>query len=286
MNEYSYFPGCSYHTSAKEYDISSRVVCQKLGIPLAEIPDWNCCGSTVAHSTSSLLATSLAARNLVLAEQSGRDIVTSCTACYQRLAMANYRLKNNSLLLDKVNKILARPYHKSIKVKSMVEVISESSTNLASKVARPLKTFKVAAYYGCLLVRPSSIQIDDAENPLIMDALLQKAGAETVDWGFKTECCGASLAISNEDVVLKLISNIIRGAQEAGANCIVTACSLCHFNLDVRQIKMNKILGTDFELPVFYFTQLIGLSLGIDPEELSFKTHFVNPYKLLQAANS
>jgi len=279
--KFSYYPGCCYHTSAKEYDISSRVVCDKLGIELTDIPDWNCCGSTAAHSTSQLLALSLAARNLSLAEMSGLDIVASCAACYQRLAMTNYRLNNDTQLLEQVNEIIDRPYQKKINVRSMLEVIYES-TNLAPNIVKPLKGLKVAAYYGCLLVRPSSIQIDDPENPQMMDVLMEKTGARTVEWGFKTECCGASLAISNEDIVLDLVLDIIEAAREAGANCIVTACPLCHFNLDLRQAKLNKLYETNFEIPVFYFTQLIGLSLGFKPEDLSLGTHFIDPLKLFK----
>lgn len=279
--KYSYYPGCCYHTSAKEYDISSRVVCDRLGIQLSDVPDWSCCGSTAAHSTSHLLATSLAARNLSLAEKTGLDVVASCAACYQRLAMANYHLNNNEELLEKVNQIIDRPYQKSIKVRSMLEVIFESKTTLATNIVKPLKGLKIAAYYGCLLVRPPSVQIDDPENPQMMDELMKIAGAQVREWGHKTECCGASLSISNEDIVLKLVLNILESAQQAGANCIVTACPLCHFNLDLRQIKVNKSFGTNFELPVFYFTQLIGISLGIYPEDLSLGTHFVDPFKLL-----
>lgn len=279
--KYSYYPGCCYHTSAKEYDISSRVVCDRLGIQLSDVPDWSCCGSTAAHSTSHLLATSLAARNLSLAEKTGLDVVASCAACYQRLAMANYHLNNNEELLEKVNQIIDRPYQKSIKVRSMLEIIFESKTTLATNIVKPLKGLKIAAYYGCLLVRPPSVQIDDPENPQMMDELMKIAGAQVREWGHKTECCGASLSISNEDIVLKLVLNILESAQQAGANCIVTACPLCHFNLDLRQIKVNKSFGTNFELPVFYFTQLIGISLGIYPEDLSLGTHFVDPFKLL-----
>lgn len=282
MISYSYYPGCSYHSSGKEYDLSARMLCQKLGIQLTDVPDWNCCGASSAHATSPLLATSLAARNLVLAEKSGRDIVTSCAACYQRLAMANHDLKTNERVFNRVNKVLDKPYQKGIQVKSILQVISELD-GLEAHMTRSLSGFKAVAYYGCLLVKPSSVQIDDAEDPQIMDNLLKTAGVETLDWGFKTECCGASLAVSNADLALKLIARISQGADQAGANCIVTACPLCHFNLDMQQAKVNKLLGTNFSLPVFYFTQLLGLGLGIDPGELSFKTHFVNPGHLIKA---
>ncbi|MTI84902.1 MAG: heterodisulfide reductase subunit B [Firmicutes bacterium] len=284
--KYSYYPGCCHHTSAKEYDISSRVVCDTLGIQLTDVPDWSCCGSTAAHSTSHLLATSLAARNLSLAEKEGEDVVASCAACYQRLAMADHHLKTNKDLLQEVNQILDRPYGSSIKVRSMLDVIYSAKSTLAAGVKKPLQGLKVAAYYGCLLVRPLSVRVDDAEYPQTMDELLETAGAQAVEWGFKTECCGASLAISNEDIVLELVFKILEAARDAGANCIVTACPLCHFNLDVRQEKLNKSRGKSFNLPVFYFTQLIGLSLGIDQRDLSLGTHFLDPSRLIKTFDS
>jgi len=284
--QYSYYPGCCYHTSAKEYDISSRVVCETLDIRLKEVPDWSCCGSTAAHSTSQLLATSLAARNLSLAEIEGKDVVASCAACYQRLAIADHHLKTNQGLLEEVNSIIDRPYGGTIKVRSMLDVIYSEKATVAEGIQKPLRGFNVAAYYGCLLVRPSSVRVDDSESPQMMDELVRTAGAGAVEWGFKTECCGASLAISNEDIVLDLVLKILEAARDAGANCIVTACPLCHFNLDLRQEKLNKARGTNFDLPVFYFTQLIGLSLGIDPKRLSMGTHFVDPNRLLQTIDS
>lgn len=281
---YSYFPGCCYHGSAKEYDSSTRTVCKSLGIELVEVPDWSCCGATAGHCTDDLLAAALSGRNLGLAEETGLDVTAPCAACYQRLAHGHHELTRDPLLREKVNKITGRPFNGKIKVKTILDVLLELGTNtISEKVVKTLSGIKAAAYYGCLMVRPAAVQADDPENPVKMDRVLQSVGAQTVDWDFKTECCGASLAVSNEDVVVRLTYNIIKSAVEAGANCLVTACPLCHFNLDIRQGKINSTLGTDFNLPVFYFTQLVGLALGIEGGSLNLNSHFVDTSSLLKA---
>lgn len=281
--KYAYFPGCCDHTSAKEYDISTRAVCKNLGIELIDIPDWSCCGSTPGHSTSHLLGVALSARNLALVEEMGLDCTASCAACYQRLALANMEMKNDMKLCEKINCITGKPYHGGVKVKSIVEVVAElGPEQITARVLKPLENLKIAVYYGCLMVRPKEIQVDDPENPQIIDKLMRTVGGEVVDWSYKTECCGGGLAISNEDIVLRLTNKILKEAVDAGVNCIVTACPLCHFNLDMRQKKINKIFGTNYHLPVFYFTQLIGLATGLKPGELSLETHFVDTREVIK----
>ncbi|AGL01083.1 CoB--CoM heterodisulfide reductase iron-sulfur subunit B family protein [Desulfoscipio gibsoniae] len=281
--KYAYFPGCCDHTSGREYDVSTRAVCRALGVELVEIPDWSCCGSTPGHSTSHMLGVALAARNLALVAEMGLDCTASCSACYQRLAMANVEMQNNQELCKKINWVTGKPYHGGVQVKSILEIIAGlRSETISAKLVRPLRNLKVAVYYGCLMVRPKEVQVDDPENPLVMDGLLDAVGAHALDWNSKTECCGASLAISNEDVVLKLTEKILADASLAGAECIATACPLCHFNLDMRQRKINQVFGSDYRLPVFYFTQLIGLAIGLTPIDLSFNTHFVDTKRVLE----
>lgn len=281
--KYAYYPGCSYETTAREYDISTRIVCKNLGIELTEVPDWNCCGSTAAHSTSHLLGLSLAARNLALVEETKMDVTASCASCYQRLAMAHWELSRDETLREKVNKVIDKPYLATIRVLSILEVIANVGLEqIAAQVVRPLIGLKTACYYGCLLVRPASVKIDDSENPMTMDNIMVTVGAEAVDWSYKNECCGAGLAVTNEDIVLDLTHKILKVASSVGANCLVTACPLCHFNLDIRQGKINKKLGTSYNLPVFYFTQLLGLAMGINPKDLGLDTHFVNTEKVLK----
>lgn len=282
--KYAYYPGCCYHTSAREYEFSTRVVAKNLGLDLVEIPDWSCCGSTAAHGKSHLLSVALPARNLALAEEMGLDVTAPCAACYQRLACANKELVEDESLRAKVGRITGRTYNGTVKVKSIVEAIDLIGPEaIRAQVARPLKGLKVAAYYGCFLVRPPWVtNYDDPENPTSLDRLMQSAGAETLDWSHKTECCGASLSISNEDIVLKMVGRILKAAAASGANCVVTACPLCHFNLDLRQGKCNKQLGTKFNLPVFYFTQLIGVAMGLNYKDLCLNTHFIDTNKVLR----
>uniref|UniRef100_UPI000834783C CoB--CoM heterodisulfide reductase iron-sulfur subunit B family protein n=1 Tax=Desulfolucanica intricata TaxID=1285191 RepID=UPI000834783C len=211
--KYAYYPGCCDHTSAKEYDLSTRVVLKNLGIELIEIPDWSCCGSTPGHSVSHLLGIALAARNLALVEKMGLDCTASCAACYQRLAVANVEMKQDAKLCEKINQITGRYYQGGVNVKSILEVISELKPDqIKTKITKSLKNLRAAVYYGCLLVRPKEVQIDDPENPQIMDNLMRLIGAQTVDWNCKTECCGAALALSNEDIVLKLGNKILKEA--------------------------------------------------------------------------
>lgn len=281
---WAYYPGCCYHTSAREYDQSTRVLCQKLGIELVDVPDWSCCGSTAAHGTSHLLALALAARNLVKAAEIGHEVMTSCAACYQRLAWANYELNRDAALRRQVEGVLDNPLPEKMRVLSSLDMMLEYGTGqLAERVVKPLSGIRAAAYYGCLLVKPHQIGTDDPENPVKMDRLLQAVGATTVEWPFKTECCGASLAVTNEDIVVSLTARIIGSAVEAGANCIVTACPLCHFNLDYRQAQIAARLGKSYRIPVFYFTQLLGLSVGLPAPAVSTHTHFVDTAELLAA---
>lgn len=275
--KYAYYPGCSLHATAREYDQSTREVCSALGIELIEIPDWSCCGATSAHSTSHLLSVALPARNLTLAGKMGLDIAVPCAACYQRLRYAQIELDQNEGVREKVAAVTGTAYENKADVKSLLEVVAGLAPEyLKSKIVRPLDGLKAVCYYGCLLVRPPRVTgFDDPEDPQTMDNLMRACGAEALDWGYKTECCGASMGISNEAITLKLVRDILQVAEKAGADCLVAACPLCQSNLDSRQTHINRAFGTSFKMPVLYFTQLIGLALGIEPARLGLKSHFV-----------
>lgn len=280
----AYYPGCSYETSGKDYEASAKIVCKNLGIDLVEIPDWNCCGSTAAHSTDHLLAVSLAARNLALVEKMGHDTVTaSCSACYQRLALTQAELAQDKKLLEQVNEITGYDYKTTVKVSSILEIIAGvDEESIKAKFTKSMENFRIAPYYGCLLVRPSKVKIDDPENPTIMDRILQTTGAQVVDWSHKTECCGASLSVSNNDIVTALVSRIIKAANVADANCIVTACALCHLNLDYYQSFVTQTKGALKEMPVFYFTQILGLAMGFDKKEMGVEYNITDTAELVK----
>ncbi|RJX19331.1 MAG: heterodisulfide reductase subunit B [Ammonifex sp.] len=281
-----YYPGCSLQSSAKEYDRATRLVARHLGIQLHDINDWNCCGATAAHSMDHFLAAALPARNLIIAEEMGLDVTVPCAACYQRLRLAHRVLAENEETARDISQLIGRPYKGKVRIYSLIETIAGIGLEqLAAQVVRPLKELRVACYYGCLLVRPPGTGCDDPENPRLMDELLEAAKAETLDWGYKNECCGASLVFSERRLALHLIRNILRNAVDAGATSIACACPLCQSNLDTRQGQVNKEFGTSFAMPIFYFPQLLGLAMGLNPQDLGLGMHFVDPQRAIKAVS-
>jgi heterodisulfide reductase subunit B len=277
----TYYPGCSLHSSAKEYDLSTKDVCQKIGIELEELTDWNCCGSTSAHSTNRLLSLALPARNLILAEQKQQDILTLCAACFNRMKTAQITFEKEPSIKQEVEKILGLSYPSRAKVKHFLEVLCKDIGfgEIEKLIVKPLKGLKAVAYYGCLLVRPKEImQFDDPEHPTIMDRLIEITGAECKDWSYKTECCGGSLSITRRETVCTLVRKLISMAEEAGAQCIVTACPLCVSNLEMRADPEKK-------MPIFYFTEMLGLAIGVEDPNKWLNRHLVSPFELLQSIN-
>ena len=284
---YAYYPGCSLHSTAKDYDISTKTVCQALEIGLEEIPGWICCGASSAHMTSELLSLSLPVKNLALAKDMGLDTVACCAACYNRLKVANNAMRSKEDdLVRAVDETIGSAYRGESKVKHLLEVVCDEYglDALQRKVTRDLGELNIAAYYGCLLVRPPKVTgFDDPDNPIAMDKIITAVGAKAVDWPYKTECCGASLSLTRTDIVLKLCRDIYQMAVDRGAECLLVACPLCQSNLDMRQSQVNKRYKTHFDLPVLYFTQLIGLALGMKTKELGLNKLIVGPEKLLAA---
>jgi len=274
----SYYPGCSLEGTAKEYDESTRAVCQALEIELAELEGWNCCGATSAHCTDDFLSLALPARNLSIAERKGLDLVVPCAACYQRLKVAEKKLAQNPLP--------DFSYEGKIKVKNLIDFYSQEELleKLSRGVKKPLAGLRVACYYGCLLVRPP--KVTDAvnyEDPQNMDELMNLVGAESVNWCYKTDCCGGSLLLSRPDIVIRLIQRILDAALEAGAECVVTCCPMCQSNLDIRQRELSKETGRDYNVPIFHFTELLGLALGSPGITRWLNRHLVSPRELLGA---
>jgi len=283
-----YYPGCSLSGTGKEYDISLKKVFNLLDVQLEELNDWSCCGATSAHATNYPLSIALPARNLLIAKhQKLSEVVAPCAACYNRLIVTQHELEANQVLKKETSELLGENIGNRISILNIIELFERiGKEKIVEKKTNDLKGIKAACYYGCLLIRPFEItHFDDAEQPSSMEKIISAIGATTVDWNYKTECCGAALAMSNEDIVLKLANKILSDAKYAGANCIATACPLCHFNLDMRQKRVNKVYGTDYNLPVFYFTQLIGLAIGLKAEDLSLKDHFIDTKNILKLIN-
>jgi len=277
----SFFPGCSLEGTAREYGESIDAVSGFLGITLEELPGWTCCGASAAHCTNEFLSVSLPARNLLLAEKLKHDLVTPCAACFSRLKAAEKALTKESKEID-----ASTPVRGEIKILHLLEFFSRDDLVevMKAQVKRPLSRLKVVSYYGCLIVRPP--QITDAKNwedPQALDNLISLMGGETIFWPYKTECCGGSLLLTNLDIVRRLIGRILDMAQEAEADCIVTACPLCQANLDTRQEEIGKAKGIKYDLPIFYFTELLGLAFGLKDTRKWFRRHLVDPRPLLKA---
>jgi heterodisulfide reductase subunit B2 len=279
---YLFFPGCSLDSTAKDYYLSTLAVARALDLDLPELPGWTCCGSTPAHQSSELLSLALPAKNLLAA--SGNTVAVACAACYSRLKTANYGITSHESVRGEVAGVLGADYDGSTPVKHLLEIIRDDVgfAAVAKRVKKPLKGLRVAAYYGCLLVRPPEVmRFDDPENPRVLDDLLEAAGAEMIDWPHKTECCGASYSITNPEIVWLLSREVLAMARDAGADCIATACPLCQLNLDMRQRDIEARYSERFDLPVLYFTQLLGTAFGLTPNELGFRRLIIDARPLL-----
>ncbi|MBJ6726160.1 CoB--CoM heterodisulfide reductase iron-sulfur subunit B family protein [Geomesophilobacter sediminis] len=284
LKNYSYYPGCSLHASGREYDISTRALFKALNIGLKEVPDWFCCGATPAHNVDELLSLSLCAKNLVLAEEVEGDLAVACAACFSRLKTTQHHLKVDDEKRAQVEKAIAGPATIAKPVKHILEILVRDLglAKLEESVKKPLFGLKVACYYGCLLTRPPEVpELDDCEDPSIMEDLLRALGAEPVSWSHRMECCGANFTLSRPDVVLHLSDAILRSAQAAGADCVMVACPLCHGNLDIRQEAIENRSQEKYDLPIFYITQLAALAMGVDDDKLGFDSVIVDPRPML-----
>ncbi len=280
----AYYPGCSQTASAREYDLSTRACCQTLGVELNDVPDWTCCGSTPAHATDHALAAALAARNLAQAMDTGAsNLATPCPSCLLALRTAQSRCENEGFK-GRVEVLLGRPATLSIRTRSILQVLMEDLglEALAEKAVRPLKGLRVASYYGCLMTRPVGLMaFEDPDNPTAMDRLFLALGAEAAPFALKTECCGAALGVPRKEAVLELSGRILAAAEESGANVLAVACPLCQMNLDLRREQIEGYTGQRSTLPVLYFTQLLGLALGLPEEALGLGLHNVGTRPVL-----
>ncbi|MGD0517610.1 MAG: CoB--CoM heterodisulfide reductase iron-sulfur subunit B family protein [Thermoguttaceae bacterium] len=282
--KYAFFPGCSLESTAWDFDRSTRAVCGALGIELEDIPNWVCCGSTPAHTTNASLAVALPVLNLQKAQRMNSPVMTACASCYARLRTANYKVTNDPAERKRAERITGKSYDGGVPVHHVLDVLVNhlGLETIRAAVRKPLASMRVACYYGCLLTRPPEVvAFDDPEHPTAMDDLVSALGAEPVDWPYKTECCGASLSMTNVDVVNRLGHRLISMAREAGAQCITVACPLCQVNLDLRQADAGAAHGELPLTPVLYITQLLGLALGLSPKELGIQALSVSAEKLL-----
>jgi heterodisulfide reductase subunit B2 len=282
--KYSYYPGCSLHTTAKEFDISTKVVMKELGVELEDLKDWSCCGGSISASVSHDVGMAMAARNVALAQKQNLDLLASCSGCYNKSSRAMKALKDPTKK-EKITAILSDMGMDSsdynIRVRNVVDVLV-NDVDIASRVKKPLTGLKVACYYGCLLTRPADITgWDSPMFPTSMDKLSEICGAEVVDFRSKTKCCGGPILVSQQDVAFELTKNLLDEAKFLGADCIVLACPLCDSNLELRQSEIEKKYNVSYNLPILYITEIIGLALGIKPGKLGMSKHIVSPKSVL-----
>jgi len=284
-HSYSYFPGCSQSGSAEEFGISAEAVCRALGIELSELQDWNCCGASSAHMTNDLLSIALPGRNLSMANLLSKDLLVVCAACYSRMKVAQARINGDGMTADRVSDILGADPRFNGDIRHLLDVlVNDIGFDHIKKCMKvELKGLKAVPYYGCLLVRPAEFCFcDSVENPTDLDRLLEMIGTEVRPWSFKTDCCGGSLSLSRADIVERLVNRLFRRAEEAGANCIVTACPMCAANLEMRQKPGRLSFKIEHRMPVLYFTELLGLALGVAGIEECLARHIISPTPLMK----
>ncbi len=282
----AYFPGCSLHGTSKEYDLSTKAVFNKLGVCLHEPEGWGCCGTTPTHSTDHYLSTLLPMKNIGLMQGEGFDHVTTpCPSCFLRMRVALKETEEDGDLRKRLDREIPNLSPNEMKVEHLLHTISEriGYQQITSKVVHALQGLKVVCYYGCIITRPPKMTgVKDYEYPTEMDRLMKALGITPLDWSYKTRCCGVSLGISQLPIALELSRKILKNAKGVGADAIVVACPLCHVNLDARQRQIEEEYKEEFNLPVIYFTQLMGLAFGLKSEALGLDKHFVNPLPLLK----
>jgi len=288
---YIYYPGCSLKSTGRAYEESILSVFRALETPLAELEDWNCCGATAYMSISELKAFALCARNFALAERQLNesnmiDLVVPCAACYLGLNKAWHYLNEYPQLRAKINDALRSAnleYTGRIRIRHPLDIFVNDMglEKISSFVKRPLEGLKVACYYGCQILRPYA-EFDDQHEPLSLSKLMISIGAEVVDWPLKTRCCGGSLSGTIPEVGLRLSYILLKEAKKRGCDVIATACPLCQFNLECYQSQMGRLFKDKINMPVAYFTQLMGISLGISHRNLGLQRLFV-PLRLPEA---
>ena len=285
-----YYPGCSLHKVAKEYNKSVLKIAKILDIELEEIKDWNCCGALEVQAVKPLAADGIVARNLALAEkQNYEELVAVCPACSYKLISTNHKMINDKSHADEVNSLLDTPYTPdSVKSMHMLQLLRDKVgiDKIKEKMVpgNPLEGKKGVAYYGCFCTRPGDIlQFEDPDNPTFMEDLIEVVGAEPQYFPMKTKCCGATQLLVAKPTVETLTGNIIENAKEAGADFIMLACQMCALALDGQQKQsIKRVGGGNFTIPVLYFSQVLGIGMGLSYKSLGLDSNYISPKKLLK----
>ena len=276
----SFYPGCTAHSTGIEYSMSLRAVFDSLGVELVEIDDWNCCGGAAAHSLNHALGLALPARTIAQAQKRDLPVAVPCAGCFNALKKAQDALSKDGDLKRQLEDMVGFTYAGNLQVQAMVELLWKQIglETVAKYVRKALKGLKVASYYGCALVRrPEITGMGDHENPVFLDDLVECLGGSPIDWSYKTDCCGADLALTHGEMVEKMADKLAAMALEAGADCLVCHCGLCQINVEMRQTGKNRK-----KIPVFYFTELMGIAFDLPDRDVWWGKHMVNPGPTLE----
>jgi len=283
-----YYPGCTLNTKGKGFDYSARASARELGLELVELEQWNCCGATFPLLVDNMLDLAGPARVLISARQAGERLAVACSTCYNVLKRTNKVIRENEDSREKLNFFIEADYSGDLEVLDLLQVLRDEIgfDKIKEAVKKPLSGLKVAAYYGCMVLRPpAEVAYDDPEHPHVLDDLITALGADTVDYPHKGECCGAYLAVKSADVTAEMSFTILASARRSGAELVVTNCPLCQFNLDRMQEARGRMQDSRYAgfqpIPVLYFTQLLGIALGLDSEGFELDKHYVDPRPVL-----
>ena len=267
-----YYPGCTLNTVAKVFETSAMESALSLGFELKELDQWNCCGASFPLTPDNIMGLTAPTKVLANARKEGETVTTLCSVCYNVLKRTNGVVRDDKERRGILNDFMEEEYDGSIDVVHFLEILRDTIgfNKVKEAVKRPLKGIKAGAYYGCMLLRPEEVKIDDVEAPTILEDLLKAMGCKPVDFPNRIECCGAHLAMGNEDVVVRLSGNVMTSAADEGAEMIVTSCPLCQYNLEKSQKRLIKEVSGYRALPIVYFTQILGLALGQSDEVVGF----------------
>jgi heterodisulfide reductase subunit B len=287
MSKYIFYPGCSLEGTASPYYDSIMAIQDKIAVELEEITDWNCCGATEYQAVERVAGHAVVGRNLAIAQSqaNGSNTLTApCSACYLNLSKTDDYMTKDAVLNDQVNDALSVGGLKydpgSLQIRHFLDVVFNDVglEKVKSMVTKPLKGLRLAAYYGCMITRPDVHQrFDSHEYPTALEELLEALGAEVIDFPLKTHCCSGHMTQISGDTALELIRRLLDGAAKYEADMLVTLCPMCQMNVDAFQGEVNKKFKTDFEIPIAYFTQVMGLAFGLSAKELGFGKEFIDP---------
>lgn len=285
--KYLFYPGCSMQRNAKPYLDSLLALQDMIGMELVEVEDWNCCGATEYSSVNRTASHALVGRNLANAQNmtnGAKTLMAACSACYLNLEKTDHYMKEDEVFRDRINDALsAGGLHYdagSVDVRHALDVIFNDVglEKIKEQVVKPLKGLRVAAYYGCMIVRPDvNNRYGNPEYPTILEELLEALGAEVIDFPMKTHCCSGHMTQISGETAYELIRRLTYGATRYEADMLVTLCPMCQLNIDAYQAETNRFFNTNYEMPILYFTQLMGLAFGVDPKTLGIGKEFVDP---------